>query len=147
MRIYLDVCAFNRPFDDQKHIRVRLEAEAKLYVQGKIKAGEVELVWSYILDLENDQNPFREKRLAIEEWRKYSIAYITESDEIIDKANEFVRIGLKPKDALHVSSAIAGEAKYFMTTDDKLLKKIAAESQIVAINPISLAAIIDERIN
>jgi predicted nucleic acid-binding protein len=147
MRIYLDVCAFNRPFDDQKHIRVRLEAEAKLYVQGKVKAGEVELVWSYILDLENDQNPFKEKRLAIEEWRKYSITYIDESDEIIDKANELVRIGVKPKDALHVASAIAGEAGYFMATDDKLLKKMAPESQISAINPVALAAIIDEHTN
>ena len=54
MRIYLDVCAFNRPFDDQKHIRVRLEAEAKLFVQQMISCGKVELVWSYILDLEND---------------------------------------------------------------------------------------------
>jgi hypothetical protein len=95
MRIYFDVCAFNRPFDDQKHIRVRLEAEAKLYVQGKIKVGEVELVWSYMLDLENDQNPFRERRLAIEQWRKYSITYITESDDIIDKANEFVIIRIE----------------------------------------------------
>ncbi|MBV5346929.1 PIN domain-containing protein, partial [bacterium] len=117
------------------------------YVQGKVKAGEVELVWSYMLDLENDQNPFKEKRLAIEEWRKYSITYIDESDEIIDKANELVRIGVKPKDALHVASAIAGEAGYFMTTDDKLVKKMATESQIVAINPVGLAAIIDERTN
>jgi predicted nucleic acid-binding protein len=143
----LDVCAFNRPFDDQKHIRVRLEAEAKLYVQEKIKAGEVELVWSYILDLENDQDPFKEKRLAIEEWRKYAIAYIDESGEIINKANELVGIGVKPKDALHVASAIAGEAGYLMTTDDKLLKKLATETQVVAINPVGLAAIIDEHNN
>lgn len=30
MRVYLDNCMFNRPFDDQSHIRIRLEAEAKL---------------------------------------------------------------------------------------------------------------------
>jgi len=65
MRLYLDNCAFNRPFDDQSHIRVRLEAEAKLYIQGRIKEGNTELVWSYILDIENDQNLFEEKRNAI----------------------------------------------------------------------------------
>ena len=30
MKIYLDNCTFNRPFDDQSSIRVKLEAEAKL---------------------------------------------------------------------------------------------------------------------
>ncbi|MFN0197095.1 MAG: PIN domain protein, partial [Planctomycetaceae bacterium] len=33
MRIYLDNCCFNRPFDDQRQIRVRLETEAKLCIQ------------------------------------------------------------------------------------------------------------------
>jgi hypothetical protein len=49
MRLYLDNCAFNRPFDDQGHIRVRLEAEAKLYIQERIQEGKAELAWSYIL--------------------------------------------------------------------------------------------------
>jgi len=147
VRIYLDVCAFNRPFDDQKHIRVRLEAEAKLFVQQMISCGKVELVWSYILDLENDQNPFLEKKLAIEEWKKFSVEYVTETDEILRKANELVRIGFKPKDALHVASAIAGGAEYFVTTDDRLLKKLVSESNVIGINPVDLVAIIDERIN
>lgn len=61
MRIYLDNCALNRPFDDQSHIRIRLESEAKLYLQEKIKNREIEFIWSYILDVENNQNPFEEK--------------------------------------------------------------------------------------
>ena len=40
MRIYLDNCTFNRPFDDQGQIRIRLESEAKLYIQEKIKGIE-----------------------------------------------------------------------------------------------------------
>ena len=50
MRIYLDNCCFNRPFDDQKQLRIRIEAEAKLNIQENIRAGKLELVWSYILD-------------------------------------------------------------------------------------------------
>jgi hypothetical protein len=38
MKIYLDNCVFNRPFDNQNAIRIRLEAEAKLYIQSLIKA-------------------------------------------------------------------------------------------------------------
>ena len=44
MKIYLDNCCFNRPFDDQGQIRVRLESEAKLEVQGRIMRGELDLV-------------------------------------------------------------------------------------------------------
>jgi len=58
MRIYLDNCCFNRPFDRQDDITTRLETEAKLYIQNQIKAGTLKLVWSYILDFENSRNPF-----------------------------------------------------------------------------------------
>lgn len=33
MRVYLDNCCYNRPFDDQRQVRVRLETEAKLRIQ------------------------------------------------------------------------------------------------------------------
>lgn len=46
MRIYLDNCCFNRPFDDQKQLRIRLEAEAKIGVQEEIMKGTIELAWS-----------------------------------------------------------------------------------------------------
>ena len=48
MRVYLDNCMFNRPFDNQSQIRIRLESEAKLYIQDKIKSKVIELVWSYL---------------------------------------------------------------------------------------------------
>ena len=70
MKVYLDNCAFNRPFDDQSHIRIRLETEAKLYIQDNIKNNKLKLIWSYILDIENDHNPFKEKRMAIEKWKR-----------------------------------------------------------------------------
>jgi hypothetical protein len=37
MRLYLDNCCFNRPFDDQTQRKIALESEAKLYVQDEIK--------------------------------------------------------------------------------------------------------------
>jgi hypothetical protein len=30
VRLYLDNCSFNRPFDDQSQLKIRLETEAKL---------------------------------------------------------------------------------------------------------------------
>jgi len=33
MKIYLDNCCYNRPFDDQTQMRVFLESQAKIYIQ------------------------------------------------------------------------------------------------------------------
>jgi hypothetical protein len=45
MKIYLDNCCFNRPFDDQSQLRILLESEAKLKIQENIRAGKFELIW------------------------------------------------------------------------------------------------------
>lgn len=36
IRIYLDNCCFNRPYDDQSQIKIQLESEAKLEIQKHI---------------------------------------------------------------------------------------------------------------
>ena len=82
MRIYIDNCCFNRPFDDQSQIRIRLESEAKLRIQDDIIEGKFEFVWSYILEAENKANPFEERTNAIADWKKQSIAKIKENKTI-----------------------------------------------------------------
>lgn len=73
MRVYLDNCSLNRPFDDQTQLIVHLETEAKLYIQDKIKKGEYEFIWSYVSDYENAANPSPERREAIGEWRNIAL--------------------------------------------------------------------------
>jgi hypothetical protein len=46
MRIYFDVCCLNRPFDDQRRERVRLETEALLIAFDRCTSGEWEWVSS-----------------------------------------------------------------------------------------------------
>jgi len=147
MKVYLDNCSLNRPFDDQSYIRIRLETEAKLYIQDKIKNQSLDLVWSYILDIENDNNPFKEKRRVIARWKTLSTIDISETQSIIDKANGFVKIGMKAKDALHVACAINGKANLFITTDDKLIKKLSSSQEINVLNPIDAAGQIDDSHN
>ena len=48
VRVYLDNCCFNRPFDDQRQVRIRLEAEAKLYIQEQIRGSTLELAGSLV---------------------------------------------------------------------------------------------------
>ena len=84
IKLDLDNCCFNRPFDDQSQIRIRLEAEAKLKIQEEIRTGTFQLIWSYILDYENNKNPFIERKQRIKKWKSYAIDYIEESSELLN---------------------------------------------------------------
>ena len=137
MRIYLDNCCFNRPFDDQSKIRIMLEAEAKLKVQDDILKKKFELVWSYILEAENMANPFEERRNTIADWREHAIMKVTENHTILNKAKNLNEIGLRSKDALHISCAIFARCSYFLTTDDKILNKNDKIDGIMFIDPIA----------
>ena len=136
MKIYLDNCCLNRPYDNQRNIKIRLETEAKLYIQQLIKESKLQLVWSYILDYENLQNPFEERRLRISSWKKFAINDIEEDVRIINKAIELNKLGLRRMDALHVSCAIQGQCSYFITTDKGILKKSQVIEEVKIIDPI-----------
>ncbi len=43
LKIYLDNCCYNRPFDIQEQDLIRLETQAKLAIQRKIKEGNIRL--------------------------------------------------------------------------------------------------------
>ena len=122
IRLYLDNCCFNRPFDDQSQIRIRLETEAKLKVQEEIRAERFHLVWPYILDYENQKNPYQERRIRISKWKKYAIVDIEEKSTIIETAKELSKKGFHKVDSLHIACAIFSNCKYFLTTDDHILK-------------------------
>jgi predicted nucleic acid-binding protein len=137
MRIYFDNCCYNRPFDDQKQLRIRLESEAKLGIQEKVIDKSIELAWSYIIDFENELNPFEQRKLVIRQWRRHATADIDETPEILEKAKKLVQIGLKSKDALHLACALALKCEYFLTTDDHLIKKTVLIGEIKVIDPIT----------
>ena len=136
MKIYLDNCCFNRPFDEQGQVRVRLESEAKLEVQRRIVRKELDLVWSYIIDFENQANPFDERRIAIEQWRPRAVADVDEAPSIVAKANEFVKAGLRPKDALHLACAVDAQCDVLLTTDDSMLRLGKGRTAVRVMNPV-----------
>lgn len=134
MLIYLDNCCFNRPFDAQQQMRVRQETDAKLFIQEQIHSGAIGLCWSYMLDFENSQNPYEDRRVAIAKWKIRATTYCPGSEAIRKLANDFVGLGLAPKDALHVACASISRCEYFITTDLKLLKKRVRDISII--NPV-----------
>ncbi len=136
MKIYIDNCCFNRPFDDQSQIRIRLEAEAKLKIQEEVRSGTLELVWSYILNYENNRNPYPERKARIKRWNMYAIMDIEEGPEIIETAKLLNQKGLKKLDSLHISCALFAKCEFFLTTDDKILKRTKVVADINVTDPI-----------
>lgn len=134
LRIYLDNCCYNRPFDDQSQLKIHLETQAKLYIQAKIKEGVYDLVWSYILDYENGRNPYEEKRLAIAPWKTIASYMVEETEDILLFAESLASKGIKTYDALHISCAVASQCEYYLTTDKKLLN--TSIPQIKVVSPI-----------
>ena len=130
----MDNCCFNRPYDDQTQTRIEIETKAKLFIQRQIVEGTIELVWSYMMDFENGNNPYLEKRNAVAAWKNLAIAYVDEHEDIIQSAEKIAATGIKESDALHVAVAIAGNCGYFVTTDDRIQKY--QTTQIKIVNPM-----------
>ena len=139
-RIYIDNCCFNRPYDDQTQLKIFLETQAKLHIQGLVYDNKMELVWSFILTFENSRNMFDGKKKEIAQWEKLSSFFVEKSEEIRKMAKEIMTTGIKAADAVHVACAIVGNCDYFITVDKRLLKyqdkRITIYSPIEFINNI-----------
>lgn len=136
MRIYLDNCCYNRPFDDQTQLRISLESQAKLHIQEMIKNGKYDLVSSFILLYENSQNRIQSKKRIISDFiNEFCAVYVGEdqSETVRSIAKEITKNGIKPADSVHVACAIIASCDYFLTTDDRLLKYTS--DKIKVINP------------
>ncbi len=136
MQVYLDNCCFNRPFDDQRHLRIRLEAEAKLRIQEVIREGGLQLAWSYVLDFENSNNPFVDRSESTRAWRTYATVDCVETPAIKETAGAFAKVGLRKIDALHVACSVDAGCTYFITTDDQVLGKADQIREIKIVDPI-----------
>ena len=133
-KIYLDNCSYNRPFDIQSQMKIRLETEAKLFIQAGIREKKYSLVWSYMLDYENNENPYKEKRNTIAPWKEIADEYCPSSDDVLSAGHKIMEHGIKAKDALHIACALKSGCEYFITTDNRLTNKTIANIKII--NPI-----------
>ncbi|MBQ9437371.1 MAG: hypothetical protein IJU50_03490 [Lachnospiraceae bacterium] len=125
MRVYLDNCCYNRPYDDQTQLRISLETQAKLAIQSYVRSGNIELVTSYMTEYENEMNPVLSRKTSISRFQdEYSTVYVDESmDEKVKRMAEGIELtGIKHKDACHIACAMLSNSDYFISTDDRLLK-------------------------
>lgn len=136
MRIYLDNCCYNRPFDPQTDLRISLETMAKLKVQSLMRSGEIEYVWSDALDYELSRSPNFQEPDMISPWQDGAVAHVETDDPLIERGEEISSLGLKAMDSLHVASAEAASCDWFLTTDKGILKKVRMLGPMRIANPI-----------
>jgi hypothetical protein len=140
MKIYLDVCCLNRPFDDQTQERVHLEPEAIEFILLRFEKGDWRWVGSeaviyevnHVTNMDRRFNIFRLMSL-IQESRSVNERNIARSDQLID-------LGFKALDALHIACAEDAKADVFLTTDDRSQKTAMRNAKILKVrvaNPLT----------
>ena len=80
---------------------------------------------SSVLEAETSNNPDPERRCGVQVLLLLATNTILLNSQIIERAEELEAIGYDAFDALHLSSAEAGEANVLLTTDDRFVKKAA----------------------
>lgn len=140
MRIYLDLCAIQRPHDDQSQVRVRVEATAVLGLLSHCRAGGAEVVSSDALVYEVGRNPNLIRRAHAEAALAGAAVYQSLTSAVEQRAEGLANAGLRPLDALHLASAEAAGADYLCTCDDQLLRRgqTLAALPLRVVSPVEL---------
>ena len=139
MKIYLDVCCLNRPFDDQTQARVRLEAQAVLAILDRVSEGKWEWVSSEAVDLEISKAPDKEQGDRVH----FLMGVISRTASIEDReakrARQLEALGFHAFDVLHIACAESAQVDVLLTTDDRFLgvaRRVKDILQVRVANPL-----------
>lgn len=136
MKIYLDNCCLNRPFDDLSNDAVRIEAEAIVTIIDRCENGGWELLISDVIMSEINMTPDIDRRAKVLLMCRPFSDIIKASPEIFSRAETLKKAGIKTYDAFHIASAELGGANVFLTTDRRLINASArADIKILVSNP------------
>ncbi len=139
-KIYLDACCLNRPFDDQRQDRIRLEAEAVLLILTHLETGKWQWIGSEVLDFEIEQTPDPQRRHRVKLLTAHAHHYVLVEQVEIERAQQLEALGFHSFDALHLACAESGEADVFLTTDNKLLRRairLSGQLHVQVENPLT----------
>ena len=140
MKVYLDVCCLNRPFDDQTQIRVHLEAEAIISIIKQVENNTWKWISSDAVAYEISKTPNEERQERLWAAESQATMRMSLTDSILRQAEELQTLGFTTYDALHLVFAIVANVDVFLSTDDKLIKRAQRYSEDIAIyvaNPLS----------
>jgi len=122
-RVYLDVCALNRPFDDQRQMRIRLETDAILLILANVRTRILQLCISPVhrIEIAATPDPAR-KRSMPTLLDELGVQLIVNPQVARQRAETLHAQGLGVADAAHVAYAEVAKCD-FITVDDRLLRQ------------------------
>jgi len=129
MKVYLDTCCLNRPFDDQSQERIRLETEAMMIILARFSRREWSWLGSQALEIEIDRAPDAEQRSRLKRVSDFVGEFIKIGSKELERASELEKLGFVGFDAVHLACAETGKAEIFLSTDDRLLKRAKRQSK------------------
>jgi len=101
----MDICCFNRPFDDLSQDRIYLEAEAVLSIISHCEKGKWILVSSGAIDFELSKLPDIDRFEQIQTLYAVANNRIKLMEQAEKRAAFFQQNGIKPLDSLHLALA------------------------------------------
>jgi len=141
VRIYLDMCALKRPFDDQSNARIALETTAVLSILKSVAEGRAEAVRSIAHQAENSRNPDERRSRAVSMWLETLNPLEETSPVVSSRTSVLHESGLGPIDAFHLAWAEHLKADVLVTTDDDFRAKASQPdvmSTVRVLDPVSL---------
>ncbi len=122
-KIYLDVCALSRPYDDQSQLRVRMESDAVLLIMDAVQNGCYILKSSPVHFAETGAIKDHRERVDIESFLfSHGCAVTGDLKSMRDRAGYFCEQGIGLADAAHLAFAEAG-ADIMISCDDRFVRK------------------------
>ncbi|GBU20983.1 hypothetical protein R80B4_00870 [Fibrobacteres bacterium R8-0-B4] len=139
MKLYVDICCYNRPQDDQTDERIEAETDAILKIIGNRRISGHIIVGSPIVDFEIQKNPKTIERDAVMTLYRNAIdEYVIPSAADFERAKTFIKSGLRVMDSYHLAAAEAANADVLITVD-KDFERISANkrlSRVTVVNPL-----------
>ena len=138
MKLYLDLCVYNRPFDDQHQERIALETNAFIYILEKAEKGEYELMGSEALIYENNKNSHELRRSYVASYFCLAKDFIKIDYEDLKRGRHLVTLGFSAVDALHLALAEKYNVDYFITCDNAIIKLYRKHQDVIKIKLVGL---------
>jgi len=124
--IYLDVCALERQYDDQRYYRIRIETEAVELIMAQVRTGAYTLYYSPVHDEEIPRNSnemrCKELMLLLKTLATYAKPHVKDADALERRGWQLEATGLGIADAFHVAYAEAVGAD-LVSCDDELIAR------------------------
>ena len=115
MKIYLDTCCLNRPFDDQSQERIRLESEALVIIFERIAQKQWAWLGSQALKIEIDRAPDIDQKSRMKRIAGFIGQVVEIGQKELERARELEKAGFGAFDAVHLACAESGKADVFFS--------------------------------